>query len=148
MLGNKEARILNDLIETTLDSVKGYRMVAERIENSKLQHMFAKWAHERDGVVKDLQAEMRRLNKNPKENGSILGAAHRSFISFTDALSNGDDMALISEVERGENHLKSIYNGAIKDTDLNAGTIGVINDAYEAVRSGYDHFHRLKKQAT
>ena len=135
---------LNGLITTTIDSVDGYREAATDASNESFRKMFMDRANERDDVVDQLQAEVSRLGGEPSDSGSALAGAHRMFVNLRDALTGGDDKAIIAEVERGEDHIKAKYEAAMADTDLSPDAMAVIRTCYQSVKSGHDQMRDLK----
>ena len=61
---------LNELIETTVDSINGYEDSAKNIENERLRETFRQRADERQQVVQELRSEVRRLGGDPEESGT------------------------------------------------------------------------------
>ena len=74
-----EISTLNTLIATTIDSVTGYEDSASNIDNERLRETFRQRANERQKVVEDLRAQVRRLGGEPENSGSFLGNAHQRF---------------------------------------------------------------------
>jgi len=70
---------LNTLIATTIDSITGYEDSAANIDNERLRETFRQRANERQKVVEDLRAQVRRLGGEPEDSGSFLGKAHQRF---------------------------------------------------------------------
>ena len=114
--------VLNSLIETTLDSVDGYRRSAEEATNSRFSAEFLARATERQQVVATLQDEVRRLGGNPQDDGSVLAAAHRTFLTLRDHVTGSDDQAVIAEVDRGESYLNAKWETALNDDRQSGGT--------------------------
>lgn len=136
---------LNSLIATTLDSCEGYRRAAEESENQTHRSLFLDFAGERERVVRDLQAQVQALGGEPEDDGTILAAAHRAFLSLRDAISSRDDAAVVAEVERGEDHIKAKYEAAL-DGRLDPTVEDVVRRAYQSVRAGHDRMSALKHQ--
>lgn len=137
--------VLNSLIETTLDSVDGYRRSAEEATNSRFASEFLARANERQQVVSELQNEVRRLGGNPEDDGSVLAAAHRAFLTIRDRATGSDDHAVLAEVDRGESYLNGKWETALEDDDLSPETRSVIIRNYESVRSGHDRWEAVHK---
>ena len=135
---------LNGLITTTIDSVEGYREAAKDASSETFRTIFLERATERDRVVSDLQAEVRTLGGTPDDSGSALAGAHRVFVNLRDAVTGGDDKAVIAEVERGEDHIKAKYEAALTDSDLSPKTQSVIQRSYQSVKEGHDQMRDLK----
>jgi uncharacterized protein (TIGR02284 family) len=135
---------LNSLIKTTLDSMKGFKDAAQDAESTQFSSMFADFARERSEVATQLQAEVRRLGGNPEDDSSLLAAAHRTFMDLKQAFTGKDDKAIIQEVERGEDYIKSKFEAALKDADLDPSARSVVERAYQSVKTGHDRASALK----
>jgi uncharacterized protein (TIGR02284 family) len=136
--------VLNSLIATTLDSVDGYREAADEIDNSRIRELFVARAAERTRVVSDLQAQVRMLGGNPEDDGTALAGAHRVFLDLKAKVTGQDDKAVIGEVERGEDHIKSKFESALADSELSPATMAVVREANQSVRQGHDQMSALK----
>ena len=72
-----DVKVLNDLIETTIDSANGYEEAAKDAENTRFAGTFASRAQERSQVTSQLQRQVRMLGAEPEDDGSVLAKAHR-----------------------------------------------------------------------
>jgi uncharacterized protein (TIGR02284 family) len=138
-----DVSVLNSLIETTIDSVDGYRRSAQEATNSRFSSAFLERANEREQIVSKLRDEVRRLGGNPEDDGSVLAAAHRAFLSLRDKVTGADDTAVIAEVDHGESYLNGKWETALQDGQLSPQTRQVIQQCYDSVREGRDTFRRL-----
>lgn len=138
-----DIKILNSLIETTLDSVDGYSEAAKDASNSNYQSLFRQRASERRQVVNDLQGQVRALGGKPEDDGTVLAASHRVFLKLRDSLTKGDK-SVLDEVERGEDHIKHKFEDALEDAELSASMRNVVVHAYSSVKSGHDQMRDLK----
>jgi uncharacterized protein (TIGR02284 family) len=136
--------VLNGLIKTTLDSMKGYEDAAEDAKNTEYANSFAEFARDRGAVASAMQAEVRRVGGNPEDGSSFLAAAHRTFMDLKQSLTGKDDKAIVLEVERGEDFIKGKFQAALKDDKLSASTLEVIQIGYQSVRAGHDRASALK----
>ncbi len=135
--------VLNSLIETTIDSVDGYRRSAQEATNSRFSSAFLERASEREQIVAKLRDEVRRHGGTPEDDGSVLAAAHRAFLSLRDKVTGSDDKAIIAEVDHGESYLNGKWETALKDDQLSTETRSLIQQCYDSVREGRDTFRRL-----
>ena len=136
MKDKHDISVLNGLITTTLDSLKGFEDAAEDAKSTHFESLFAGFALDRRQVVASLQAEVRGLGGEPEDSSSFLDAAHRSFMDLR--------QAFIDEVERGEDRIKAKFETALKDTGLQPSTRDVIRDAFTSVKAGHDQTSALK----
>ena len=134
---------LESLTTTLLDSVNGYRDAASNAEGSRFQEIFRRNANERSRVAEDLRTEITRLGGNAPDDGSFLGATHQRFLDLKAAVTGRDELAIVNEVERGEDYLKEKFETALK-ADLDPQTRSVIETAYQSVRKGHDQMRDLK----
>jgi uncharacterized protein (TIGR02284 family) len=139
-----DIRTLNTLIASVIDSIDGYTEAAKNSESSRFSTLFADRAAERRQVAERLRSEVARLGGNPEDDGTALAGAHRVFINLKAAVTNRDDKAIINEVERGEDHLKSKFEDALRDNDLSPPVRVTIEDAFASVRQGHDEISELK----
>lgn len=145
MFDNKNIATLNSLIATTLDSVDGYRKAAEEANAAQFREIFLSRANERQSVVAAFQTKVRELGGTPEDDGTILASAHRAFLGLRDKLTGArDDDAVIAEVERGEDHIKSKYESALADAELDAAVRELIERGYASVRQGHDQMSALQ----
>jgi uncharacterized protein (TIGR02284 family) len=139
-----EISTLNTLIATTIDSINGYEESAKHIDNERFSEVFRQRANERQQVVQDLRAEVRRLGGEPEEGGTFLGKTHQRFEDLKAAITGRDEKAIINEVERGEDYLKEKFEAALNSAELSGESRTVVERAYQSVRSGHDQISQLK----
>ncbi|MDZ4364214.1 PA2169 family four-helix-bundle protein [Brevundimonas sp.] len=138
-----DIKVLNGLIETTIDSADGYREAATETENPRYRALFEQRSFERKQVATDLQSTVRTLGGDPEDDGSILAKAHRAFLDIKHALLR-DEQAVVNSVENGEDFIKAKFETALEDSDVSATTRETIRRAYASVRSGHDQMRDLK----
>ena len=136
-------KLVNGLVETTIDSADGYAEAAKDADGSSYKDLFERRAQERRSIASELQDEVRRLGGEPKDDGILLAAAHRVFVNLKDSLTKGDE-AVINEVESGEDHIKARFEKALGDTDVDGQTRAAIEKAWTSVKSGHDQMRDLK----
>jgi uncharacterized protein (TIGR02284 family) len=145
MFDNHEVSVLNSLIETTIDSVDGYRHSAGEATSQQFAEIFRRRAEEREQVVQRLRDQVRALGGTPEEEGGLLAKAHRQFLSLRDAVTGGDDKSVIAEVDRGESYLNAKWEAALADDALSSETKRLLNELYQSVRSGHDQWESMNK---
>jgi uncharacterized protein (TIGR02284 family) len=143
---SRDISVLNTLIETTIDSVDGYRRSAQEATNSRFSSAFLERANEREQIVSRLRQRVRELGGNPEDDGSVLAAAHRAFLSLRDKVTGADDESIIAEVDHGESYLSGKWETALQDDRLSAETRSLVQECYGSVREGRDTFRRLHEE--
>jgi len=135
---DNEITTLNTLIATLIDSVTGYEDAAANIEVGRFQQLFRERAGERQRVVEELRAEVRRLGGNPEDDGSFLGKTHQRFLDLKAAITGRDEKAIINEVERGEDYLKEKFQTALDSGYLSGESRSAVVSMVPAV------FHSMR----
>ena len=143
-----EIRTLNSLIATTIDSIDGYEESAKAVDSGRFAELFRARANERRQVAAQLRGEVSRLGGNPEDDGTLLAGAHRAFLDLKATVATRDDQAVIAEVERGEDHIKTKFEEALRDDKLAPETRSVIESAFQSVKSGHDQMSNLKHGIT
>jgi uncharacterized protein (TIGR02284 family) len=147
MSTNTDISKLDDLIVTTIDSVKGYDHAADHADAGGYADLFRSLASERRQVVTVLQDQSRALGGTPGDFGSAAATLHRGFEDLRRALGGGDE-AIIKEIERGENYLQEEFERAIGDDAVSPETRAIIERCYVAVQRGHEEVSQLKHRLT
>jgi uncharacterized protein (TIGR02284 family) len=141
---SSEISTLNTLIATTIDSITGYEDSAQNVDNERFREIFRRRASERQEIVEQLRAEVRRLGGDPEDSGSFLGKAHQRFEDLKAAITGRDEKSIINEVERGEDYLKGKWQAALQSGDLHGQTHDLIERCYQSIKAGHDQMSQLK----
>jgi uncharacterized protein (TIGR02284 family) len=139
---------LNDLIATTYDSMNGYTEAARNSGNQRFVAMFTARSVEREAAIRTLRAEVVRLGGKPDDDGTVLGGAHRMFMNLKSVVSGRDEVAIITEIEQGEEHIMAKFEDAIADGDLAPQVMHTIRECFVSVRQGHDEMRDLKHSMT
>jgi uncharacterized protein (TIGR02284 family) len=138
-------KLLNSLIETTLDSAQGYEEAAETTGEGQLKAMFSERCRRRMDLARQLQQEVRTFGAEPRRSESMVGTAHAKLVRLKNAIMGGHGLkAVLDEVERGEDVLKAKFEKALEDADLPTNARQVVTRAYESIRADHDEISRLK----
>lgn len=143
MTTNHDVSKLDDLIVTTIDSVRGYEHSAKHVDAGHFQQFFEDMANERRRVIEALSAKSRELGGTPAEYGSTAATIHRRVEDFRRVLGGGDS-AILSEIERGEDYLKEEFDRVLADERMSAGALGVVRECYASVLKGHDTTKKLR----
>jgi len=112
MADRSERAVLNRLIETCRDAEHGFRAAAEHVTHRPLQQMLLDMADQRAAFVRELLPYAQRLGGARDHDGTAAAAVHRTWMNVRHAMA-GTDVPVVKEVERGEQHARDAYRGAI-----------------------------------
>ena len=134
---------LQDLIQTNIDSAKGFQEAAEEIDDVNLANLFREMASTRNGLAEELQKHVEFNGERPRESGSLLAAMHRTWLDIRAKVNGGDPTAILIEAEKGEDHIKHAYEDALKKTAGSAMN-DVLTQQYATVKAGHDRIRDLR----
>jgi uncharacterized protein (TIGR02284 family) len=137
---------LNDLIETCKDGEYGFRASAEQAKSESLRQALNARAVECQHAADQLQRHVVDLGGKPEASGSAAGAMHRGWVAVRAKLSTYDDLAVLEEVERGEDVALKSYREAL-DHELPQPVRALVESQYEGVKRNHDQMRRMRDQA-
>ncbi len=142
VLSKESIAALQDLIQVNLDSRDGFVEASENAEEMSIGSLFRELAAERNGQASELRSLVASQSKEPADSGSYSGAAHRLWMDLRAALGGGS-AAMLSEAERGEDHIKRKYEEAM--TEHQGDTVReILQRHYEAVKASHDRVRELR----
>jgi uncharacterized protein (TIGR02284 family) len=145
MASNEEViSTLNNLIETCRDGQDGFKTAAEGVKSSELKELFHTYARQRAAFVGELQDEVRRMGGEPQESGSTSAAIHRGWMGLKAALTGGDDNAVVSECERGEDAALASYRAAL-GTDMPVNARSMVERQFAEVKEAHERVRNLER---
>jgi uncharacterized protein (TIGR02284 family) len=137
---------LNNLIETCRDGQNGFQAAADGVKDSELKSLFYSYSQQRAKFVGELQDEVRRIGGDPETTGSVAATLHRGWIDIKSAVTGGDEGAIISECERGEDSAVSNYSDAL-DKDLPANVRSIVERQFASVKQAHDRIRSLERSS-
>jgi uncharacterized protein (TIGR02284 family) len=144
-MSDKEAvSVLNELIVTSEDGEKGFKEAAEIAEDPRLKTLFAECASDCRKAVTQLQSQVSALGGKAEHSGSVAGAAHRGWIKVKATVEN-KDIAVLEEVERGEDRAKAAYTKALK-ANLPAAALSLVKEQQVGALRNHDRVRDLRNE--
>jgi uncharacterized protein (TIGR02284 family) len=107
---------LNRLIRTCIDGQNGFESAAQNVGDLNLKRLFESYAQQRTEFATELQQELRLVGEEPTDRGHATAALHRGVMEVKAAVSGGDEGAIISECERGEDLAVEAYESALGES--------------------------------
>jgi uncharacterized protein (TIGR02284 family) len=143
MQNDKAISVLNNLIETCKDGELGFKTAADGLKNAEIKSKFLEYSRQRGEMVRELQAEVRRLGGDPEKSSSVSGSLHRGWMDIKAAITGRDDHAIVAEAERGEDVAKSAFEEALK-TSLPTTAQTLVQQQSVRVRQAHDDVRNLR----
>jgi uncharacterized protein (TIGR02284 family) len=138
---------INGLIETLKDGQKGFQEASEGVKDPNLKSLFSGYSQQRAHFATELQSQARNLGESePEKTSSAAGAMHRAWINIKSAITSGDDTAILSECERGEDSAVNEYKKAMED-NLTSPLRELVSRQYSEVKSAHDRIKTLRDTA-
>jgi uncharacterized protein (TIGR02284 family) len=126
---------LKSLVETTFDSVEGYRKAAETAKSPQLKAVLTQQAQKRQSTLDMLNQELVRTGGDSVTSGTTAGGLHRLWVDITSLFEKSDEAAA-ERVEEGEDYLVKKFEEALKAQDLDPSARAAIEKAYLEVKEG------------
>jgi uncharacterized protein (TIGR02284 family) len=138
---------INNLIETLKDGEKGFKEAADAVKDPQLKSLFHEYSQQRRRFASELQTQAQSLGEfNPEKSSSAAGAMHRAWINLKSAVTSGDDKAILSECERGEDSAVHEYNEAMQD-GLSGRAREIVARQFTEIKSAHDRVKHLRDAA-
>jgi uncharacterized protein (TIGR02284 family) len=123
---------LTDLGHYVHDSIDGYRKAHERADDPDLRAAFASRIDRREATLARINAALTAGKEERVTSGSTLGTFHEIWGAVLKSL-GGNDRAVISHVEEGEDFLKQRFEECLRDEDISPRERGVIVDCLREI---------------
>ena len=138
---------INGLIETLKDGEKGFKEAADAVRDPQLKNLFREYSQQRHRFATELQSKAQSLGEfNPEKSSSTAGAMHRAWINLKSAVTSGDDKAILSECERGEDSAVHEYQEAMQD-GLSGQLRELVSRQFTEIKSAHDRVKNLRDAA-
>jgi uncharacterized protein (TIGR02284 family) len=135
---------LNQLIQTCKDGEKGFEAAAQAVSDPNLQHLFESYSQQRSEFAAELELEVRRMAKDPAQEGHLAAALHRGWMDLKAAVSGRDEGSIFAECERGEDLAVKAYQEALAaplPNDLRA----VVERQFIKIQEAHDQVRSLER---
>jgi uncharacterized protein (TIGR02284 family) len=142
-LDEKIIHKLNDLIEVNLDSEKGFRETADKLNNPEYQSLFREIADERSRQAAELKSVVVGEGESPETDGSFLAQAHRWWISARDAITTSKNFDVLAEAERGEDKILHMYED-VRDETSGSSVQSLLLTHHAQVKARHDRVRDLR----
>ena len=134
---------LQKLIRYNIDAYDGLKEAADEVKDEKTASLFRALAAERSELASELQQHVEFNAEEPVEDGSIMAAVHRTWLSVRSAINGGECYPILCEAEKGEDYIKAAYEDVLKET-AGSAVNDVLTKQYAIVKAGHDRVRDLR----
>ncbi|MGV3636139.1 MAG: PA2169 family four-helix-bundle protein [Flavobacteriales bacterium] len=137
---------LNNVKDLLVDSQKGYREAAARVEDLELKGILTHLSDSRTPLLAamDRLIEAAAPDQPPREGGTLKGDLHRTWMDVRDSLSTSENANVLAECERGEEFLLMRYEEVLKRDDLVPVTRNTLQEQHAVVKGNLDRVKQLR----
>jgi uncharacterized protein (TIGR02284 family) len=144
-LAKSTVKKLQELIQINIDSYNGFNEAADQVSDTALAELFRDLGAERSAQASELQSIVAANAEDPRDEGSMAAAAHRTWMDLRAALSSDDVGAVLSEAERGEDYIKDKYEDVLKEP-AGSAVNDVIQRQFAAVKATHDRIRDMRDE--
>ncbi|KZY56288.1 hypothetical protein A3736_08415 [Erythrobacter sp. HI0063] len=123
------------LVDTTIDSVEGYRKAIEKAKSPHLKEALQRRLAAREATLETLNGELRRQGDELVTKGTVTGDLHRLWTEIADLFESGDKAAA-ERVEEGEDYIKEKFEKALKGDTLTPEERAVVQSSLSEIAEG------------
>ena len=123
------------LVDTTFDSVEGYRNAAEHADHPQLKQALNQRAQQREQTLQQMNGELQRQGDELVTKGTVTGEVHQMWQGIAGVFQDDDENAA-KRVEEGEDYLKGKFESALKDDDLEPQERQIVQQCYDDICQG------------
>lgn len=133
---------LRDLLKVSEDGERGFAEAANIATDGKLKMLFTNRSKECADAVRELEQLIVSLGGPAKADGSVAGDLHRGWLKMKSSVKD-KNIAVMEEVERGEDHAKAAYTKALR-ADLPANIRSVIEKQAQGTIRNHNQVRDLR----
>lgn len=137
---------LEHLAEISRDGAKGFSDAAGAVKRTDLKSTLQSASQRCEEGARELDAAISKLGGETGKSGTAAGAMHRAWTNLKAAITGGEDKAILSECERGEDVAKAAYEEAL-ESDLPMDVKTIVQRQYRGVMENHDLVKRLRDAA-
>ena len=144
-MSDKNADLLQDLLEIASDSENFYRAASGAVELPFLKNEFAHMADAKHVLVTELSAHIEARGEVPDAGGTLAGSLRQTYTEVLAALSQtpAATYTYAAQLEESEDRLLKHFDQALVDTDSMA-VRAVLLTELPKLRQSHDQMKQLK----
>lgn len=135
---------LQSLLKKNYDAEKSFKKSMEIAESPTLKDFLQKQAAQRSRFATEITDELRNLNEEPKEKGTLSGDIHRGWIDVRTTFSGNKDETVLAECIRGEKASASEYEDQLKKHNFPPRIADVLKKQSNEIQQTLNEIKSLK----
>lgn len=143
-------KCLQSLVEIGRDANEGFAHSANQATDPGLKTLLHQYAMERATMVDELQQlQVQHGQSGIDDSGSVTGTLHRAWINLRSAVSSHHDLAILEEVERGEDAAVAAYREALepREIPLPRSITAVLEHQLQKIKAAHDELRQRREAA-
>lgn len=142
----KNAEILNDLVEINNDRVRGYeKAVAEtQTEDADLRELFISMANESKGYLAELKPMVQQNGAEVEEGTTARGKIYRVWMDVKAVITGHNRKAILDSCEYGEDAAQRAYSSALDAEELSADVRKLITEQKAKLKRSHDKIKAMR----
>ena len=138
---------LQDLLEKNYDAEKGFTKAMQDAKNQNLKRFLQQQAAQRNRFVTELDQQIRSMNEQPKESGSLTGDLHRTWIDIKSSVAGNTDEAVLEECIRGEKASWKEYEEKLQNKNFPSNISGMLQNQATEIHNTLNRVKTLEDLA-
>lgn len=138
----KEAALLNDLLQLNLDSQNGDQTAADALQNKTYAERLHQYAQERKQNADELTQLLRANGHTVSKAGTLSGLVHQGWLNLEALLAAGD-ASILAECERVDALILSAYQDVMGKT-TNDELLALLRQQFTVIRGAHDYIKTLR----
>lgn len=138
---------LQDLLEKNYDAEKGFTKAMKDAKNQNLKRFLQNQAAQRSRFATELDQQIRNLNEQPKESGSLTGDLHRTWIDIKSSVAGNTDEAVLKECIRGEKASWKEYEEKLQKQNFPSNISGLLKNQATEIHNTLNRVKTLEDLA-
>ena len=138
---------LQDLLEKNYDAEKGFTKAMKDAKNQNLKRFLQQQAAQRNRFVTELDQQIRSMNEQPKESGSLTGDLHRTWIDIKSSVAGNTDEAVLEECIRGEKASWNEYEEKLQNKNFPSNIAGILRNQATEIHNTLNRVKTLEDLA-
>ncbi|MEH6764967.1 MAG: PA2169 family four-helix-bundle protein [Aequorivita antarctica] len=138
---------LQDLLEKNYDAEKGFTKAMKDAKNQNLKRFLQNQAAQRSRFATELDQQIRNLNEQPKESGSLTGNLHRTWIDIKSSVAGNTDEAVLEECIRGEKASWKEYEEKLQKQNFPSNISGLLKNQATEIHNTLNRVKTLEDLA-